>query len=665
MSSFITDSSAFYPNEIFAAQCLFDAYILGVAAYCLLVAQMQSGKSNSYMLAACELVRAGIFEEFVVISGNSETELKRQASVVSGGFWESYKDYLQDCGFSRLEACAVRNNIVRKFKVLWGADLTKAVRCGTLFTKTLFVWDESHYAQTTNQRPDKFFRHQGLQPDGSLSERGNCLLSVSATPFSETIDNENIQQHKHIVKVTPGIGYIGVSDMLENGQVQSWVGDYRPRLAELLDQLSESTSKRNIGLVRVSHKTEPVVAEMVRDAGIDYVLYDMKHDGIINDVLNGCDRPRVVAVKNKVRMGKRIEKRCISWGFETLSTKSADTLLQGLIGRLCGYPQSGSSEKITIYVHENSIPALAKYADWMGGETDVAINRAARSAVPAPAMNVKSVRARVFLPTIPDKLLLQLNEWDGTNHDLRRLVLDHIQSPAFVSKNEERDLVYMKAQLVEQGVRAMTLTSLDTTSHAGHKDNLERCHTLGRPLENPGSSCGAQGGIRTIRVCYSGNLRLQRDQPWEVYLQYNTEPRGGEPRAVTTKREVFCTTNERGVEREANGMQSFALTRETSHCIRAMGKELWDAVTRSQFPAAGNGNFNCIESCATNDQRQWQGIVVTEEVYIALQRGGSIYKTLLDTRGITLVISKARGRRPVGLPEGYIRLTRISWLIVV
>ena len=92
--------------------------------YVLLVAQMQSGKTGTYLEVAKKLFQEGTIESVVIFSGNRERMLYRQT--------------------------VDRVNEVRKtkvpIKVVWGGDLNKFVPNKSL--KTLYIWDESHYGQT-------------------------------------------------------------------------------------------------------------------------------------------------------------------------------------------------------------------------------------------------------------------------------------------------------------------------------------------------------------------------------------------------------------------------------------------------------------------------------------------------------------------------------------
>ena len=47
-------------------------------AWGMLLAQMQTGKTNTFLLTACEMLRTGKVERVIIFSGNQETDLRDQ-----------------------------------------------------------------------------------------------------------------------------------------------------------------------------------------------------------------------------------------------------------------------------------------------------------------------------------------------------------------------------------------------------------------------------------------------------------------------------------------------------------------------------------------------------------------------------------------------------------
>ena len=88
--------------------------------------------------------------------------------------------------------------------------------------KTLFIWDESHFAQDQGMCPDKFFEQMGIILNGDwmpLRERDNYVLSVSATSFSEASNAIHQDQSKAVVTFSPSPAYMSIKKMKENGMI--------------------------------------------------------------------------------------------------------------------------------------------------------------------------------------------------------------------------------------------------------------------------------------------------------------------------------------------------------------------------------------------------------------------------------------------------------------
>jgi hypothetical protein len=56
-----------------------------------LFAEMQSGKTDTYLLVACELFRLGLIEHVIIMCGSSDTILKKELQIVRR---RSYSNFL-------------------------------------------------------------------------------------------------------------------------------------------------------------------------------------------------------------------------------------------------------------------------------------------------------------------------------------------------------------------------------------------------------------------------------------------------------------------------------------------------------------------------------------------------------------------------------------------
>ena len=143
----------------------------------ILFAQMQSGKTNAFLFLAGEMLRLEKVENVVIFSGNRETELKDQLSELEiSRFYERvYRRHLEKLNVDISDEFI--DHIISKINVVWGTELMKKLE--TVATKnTLYIEEESHFAQSVGQMPHKFIKIIGLSLNGdstALIERNNYV----------------------------------------------------------------------------------------------------------------------------------------------------------------------------------------------------------------------------------------------------------------------------------------------------------------------------------------------------------------------------------------------------------------------------------------------------------------------------------------------------------
>ena len=107
----------------------------------ILFAQMQSGKTNAFLLFAGEMLRQQKVKHVVIFTGNRENELKKQLITQVRGFGEKisffntkYIKYLLEKhnlfeNLTELEKIIALNNLVENIKskiiIIWGTELKK------------------------------------------------------------------------------------------------------------------------------------------------------------------------------------------------------------------------------------------------------------------------------------------------------------------------------------------------------------------------------------------------------------------------------------------------------------------------------------------------------------------------------------------------------------
>jgi hypothetical protein len=629
----------------------------------VLFAQMQSGKTSTYLYVACESLRKGIVRQVIIFSGNSEKELKLQVMSDCESFVERY-------AIENSIDIHTYNRIRKSIKVLWGADLTN-IRSAE--TDTLFIWDESHSAQSTGMRPDKFLKANGIHGNGVLNNVNNYFLSVSATPFSEISDIIHESQFKAVIKLSVGPEYFSLQNMMENGNIRTYT-DFGTTLMNAFIEHSESRGK--YAIVRVRNDT---IGETVRRLASRYgwatKVYNsnVKEIGSMSEMETAPLQNTVIIIKGMCRMGKVVPKRHVAFCMETSNKPNTDVVLQGLLGRMMGW---NANRDVVVYLNENIFNEneLNKYVRLYNGDV----------VIPRKATNMKQNRvvhsASELYPIIPVCITPQNRIVDGSrddlglgrnNHRQRRnnnsqAIIESVKA-AFADErvenfNDRQEFLEIRENVLNFDIEMFEVRHVRTQpTYRDVRSNIEESIRTRTP-KKLGTSCGIKSDGTEIKIYTfaDGNWYIDAristcNDAYKNYLKFLMDI------PETTKKEVFCRKEETGEEVFNNGGYNVSLPIESSTNVDAMLTGLRDLITLS------NQATNLIQmprkvTSNKDDTGMWQGICVTSDVLNALMRRGVIFETLKREYNVILKVSKSRGRQNVLLTEsGLTRLTEISW----
>jgi hypothetical protein len=642
----MSGSNALYENQVAGANDLIQAFNEPDCCWAIMIALMQSGKSGTYMMVGAELLRIGKVSKVVIISANSDVELKNQTKDTKQ-FWRAYRKYLSSNGILDADDAAdFVDDAKEVFSLIWGTELKKKTE---ILSNTLIIWDESHYGQTNNQMIDEWFRVQGISPDGSGCANGNIVLSVSATPFSECIDIEKHGQTKKAVRVSPGPSYWGVEQMLDCGVILPFDIDQLPIM---LDELKDARADgRNAAIIRLNGKPAALESSIRRVCAEKQILcQDMNADSDekdINALLSSTDEPIVVLIKGMLRMGKRIEhKNRLLWCLEPTSDPNHDTTLQGLLGRCCGYLEGGNGPEIRVYLSPKQVQNLE---DW-------GANKAGK------AMNVKKVgRAqrnpeKTGYPTVPLKVFLGSKPANTP----KKACIPDILNALIIERGNDETADYARNILASGATSKVDFNNLEKHTYRGVSIRLRDSHSTKKPFIEPKTSCGCK--LDQIRVWYSG----EEVYGGYVFVQYKTNIKtenGDSLMTVgnTTGREIFAHKHEDGTESTQNGSAKFKIGTETADDVEAMKTSIEDIIVwfrefQSEHVTTGQ------EITSDCNGYSFNGILVSPEVLTALNPCGVIYEHIKATHGLLLELVRGKGRSPKDLPAGYKRLATIKWV---
>jgi hypothetical protein len=128
---------------------------------------------------------------------------------------------------------------------------------------------------------------------------------------------------------------------------------------------------------------------------------------------------------------------------------------------------------------------------------------------------------------------------------------------------------------------------------------------------------------------------------------------------ATTGKEVFANKLEDNTSIIGNGAFVIPLRCETASNIDDMYIDIEDLIDISiKKPVCSKK----ISSCFDNEDKEYKGILVTQDVYEALKPGGSIAEKIKKKFGYDLILEKSRGQLSKEIKEkGYLKLASISW----
>lgn len=377
-----------------------------------LIAQMQSGKTGTYTLTVFEMIRLGKVGQAVIVCGTSDLALKNQVLDDLDVFVKKYAMYLvNETGDDEVTRVTMAESIREKIQVIWGTQLQSATKTASrtksikgegkklpvTAEKTLFVWEESHYAQSDGNQMDSFLTSLGISPNGEgLSKTNTYFLSVSATPMSECSDIVHLKQSKGIVSLRTNNAYYGVKEMLEGNKIVGYnVDNFKETLERAITDLVIPLGTKCYGLIRISgsareltaktHKSDKKVKKAKVDKNVgahmkqicsvatkmgwNVKLCDSSKESSIN--ISDLSEPptlanTIVVIKGKCRMGEVVDKTHVLFGMETSANANTDTILQSLIGRCCGYKPNKST---VLYIPDKITKSgeLERYVEFISG----------------------------------------------------------------------------------------------------------------------------------------------------------------------------------------------------------------------------------------------------------------------------------------------------------
>lgn len=647
--------------------------------YVMLLAQMQSGKTFIYTYLMCEMCREEKVKHFVIFSGNAEVALREQtrACLDNEDFQECYKAHLLAIGEATetpglRNVTRVWNNMKREIKdndslsIFWGTEMKKRMMPKE---NTLFIWDESHFAQTQGMCPDKFLEKMEILPNGdqtSLIERNNYVLSVSATPFSEASDAVLLGHQKSMITFTPSDAYMSVGKMRENGMIVGFE-DPMDCARGFMMSSDERSGPTKYGIIRIPHDggKKKVISsiqyeDLAREMGWDVRLYyetddprkiestkvskrkknpDPMENAFIDLLNEEPARNTLILVKDHCRMGQQLPKQNISFVMETAVHSKTDVILQGLLGRMCGYHdftniRIGLRESFVRDETEGEMGELNRYINFVANTRNglpVVIPRKGKH------IGIKGYKAKV--PLIPVKITTTTIDGSAdvdmlSSSQMNReqiLCLKAVFHEGLVQDfNKEDDREKTKKMIMDLPEDARLFKKKCGKRRINETSAVSIWTAFStKEASHLGSACDMdieKIGVYVADRSFTGT-GIKRGDIF-IFRQEERNHRGEESKDLippTTKREVFCRTTENGQLIASNGQCSEDLDPGTSNNLELMKNAIMNRIERSFEEVEGL----IISRSITSNKgvgSTWNGIYVTGEILNALKKDGVIYQ---------------------------------------
>jgi hypothetical protein len=678
-------------EHIKAANKIMESFQVG--NWTILIAQMQSGKTFTFLLVCSEMMRLNLIESVIIFSGNAETDLRDQLKAKVTGkdkeFEKAYRKFLRNKlreenfdGDEADESERIMENVLAKITVIWGTELNKYKEHPE---NSLFIWEESHFAQSLNQCPDKFLRRVGISADGDsayLHAKNNFVLSVSATPFSEESDNIHKKQNKGVVYLKPGNNYNSIKMIRDCKRLKTFTSVD----TGLTTALNTPHTSPKYALVRISKKNENKVVSIINACGWAFVVFDSleKSDEDANRAIEVWKnmgtapvRDTVILIRQKCRMGKNLNKQHVLFVMETAKSSNTDTVLQSLLGRVCGY--SVGSDQIDVYLHQKIVNSgeIDTYIRLIENlnETDKVV------VLPKKAHNIKStITFKSMYPIIP----FVVTNIDVSDINSRRSIPDQIKD---VINQDNYD--FGKTQYSQfQEIRSKLNSYCDTSNHRNTveiefeihnvsdnqtkrftpiSDAVKRYATtdaiMPESLWTTGVTKGERKEGRIVHLfCYknddirfgihAGSVVVYgvTQCPNDYYTEFTSIP-------TATGHEVFAHNLEDGTVVESNGGFAIGLPLESCNKIEIMMEYILDFVDISMKYV----NSRSVSSQWDEKDKEYKGILLLSHVEKSMLSGGSIYNAVAE-KGFELKLTPSSTRPPKKISAGGIKkFASISW----
>lgn len=400
-----------FDNQINAAKEIIYNFYTKQNRWCLLFAEMQSGKSGTFFSIPYIISRNKVLTNKLGLDmWGSEANVYLLTGMNEKELIDQFETDISSFTGMDIKKNIFHNSEMRKFlqksEKDWTNDDLSVIN--RMRKNSLILIDESHYGSDKNQILNQFLiKVLNISPNGdntSLIKNNIYVVSISATPMAEYINAKTSEFKKKIITLENAVGYYGVLEMFENNKIHpAYDLKCNTSIDNFIDRIINICNTGYI-LVRSTEKQKQKIKErlgvrLIDFAIIDYDQYNKSRilDNMgINDLLqNKPNKNTLIFLKGLLRAGKRVDTKNVIMIHDTAESK-VDTTVQSLLGRCCGYNKNSN---ILIYCDRES---ALKYKNWVESDYDLRL-------VPNKSKNIKGSN-KVKIQTAHKPILFDVSE---------------------------------------------------------------------------------------------------------------------------------------------------------------------------------------------------------------------------------------------------------------
>lgn len=367
------EQSSFYvfDNQIASAMDVIENFKNG-NRWCLLMAEMQSGKSGTFFSVPYIIARnQTIKEELNLVDDNINMFLLTPMS--DSELVQQFEQDIVNFTGVEIKRNVIHNNEMQKFlktpKDEW--TTTDINTINKMKTNSVILIDESHYGSDKNQILNTFLEEileiSATGESTILKEKNIYVLSISATPMAERISVDDTTIKKKIIPLKNTKDYFGIVGMWETNKIkQSFNLNNKEGINELVNVINKLPENGYV-LVRANDRGDKDIEDIIKEIPneIECINYNMEtkksifSNTDINDILSVKPNGRkIIFFKGKLRAGQRVKTEHVIMVHDSHKSTS-DTTAQSFLGRCCGYSKN---RNIEIYC---DLKSAKEYYEWV------------------------------------------------------------------------------------------------------------------------------------------------------------------------------------------------------------------------------------------------------------------------------------------------------------